>query len=228
MKCVSFDIWNTLLDLGSFYSLIAEELSAILGKERSETEGALLRAYRRAYGLRLEKAFKNPILDSAGLFAEELQVSTEDLFRALVKAVSRKEAEKMAFEDAREAVEGLHEKGIRMGLLGNVMFWPGMITRLILERNGLLRFFQASLFSDEAGVQKPDKEAFELLANKLGCRLEELIHVGDSLENDLAGAVMAGAAAVLVRRDSPASFSIGKRAFVIRSLAELPQLVPQL
>lgn len=228
MKCLSFDIWNTLLDLGKLYSLIAEELSGILVKNKEEIERGLLRAYQRALELRLEKAFKSPILDSAKVFAEELNITEESLFRGLVRAVMRPEVGSMAFRDVKDALIKLKEQNIKMGLLGNIMFWPGMVTRFILERNGLLEFFDATIFSDEAGVQKPDKAAFELLAEKLGCRVNEIVHIGDSLENDFAGALMSGATAILIKRDAPTSLSIGKKAYIIRSLGEVPAIISKL
>jgi putative hydrolase of the HAD superfamily len=228
LKCLSFDIWNTLLDLGKLYSLIAEELSEITERRKEEMEAGLKSAYQKALSLRLEGAFRSPILDSARVFASELNITEEELFRALVRAVMRAETGEMVFGDVHRALDELNAMNIKMGLLGNVMFWPGMVTRIILEKNGILRYFHSTIFSDESGVQKPDRAAFELLANRLECRLEEMVHVGDSLENDLAGALISGASAILIKRDSPASFSIGKRAFVVRTLTEIPGLLSKL
>lgn len=228
MKCISFDIWNTLLDLGKLYRLVAVELSNITGKSEQDLELGLAEAYKKALQLRLEGSFKNPIIDSAGIFASALGISIDSLFRALVRAIMREEIGKIAFEDAREALEQLSKHDIDVGALGNVMFWPGMVTRYILEKNGLLSYLHATIFTDELGVQKPDRAAFELISDKLGCSTSQLVHVGDSLENDFAGALLSGASAILVKRDLEKSIAISKKAYIVNSLTEIPQILPLL
>ncbi|MEM0060825.1 MAG: HAD family hydrolase [Fervidicoccaceae archaeon] len=228
MKCLSFDIWNTLLDLEKLYSLLSEEISESYSRDANEVRDLLLSAYRKALALRLEGAFRSPILDSAAVFSKELGMSEEELFRAFVRILRKREIEDLAFEDAKIAVRELKGLGYRMGLLGNVMFWPGMVTRYILERNDLLEYFDASLFSDEAGVQKPDKRAFEAIAERLNCKVEDLVHIGDSLENDLAGALLSGVSAVLIRREVERAIHIGKKAVIVRALTELPQILSKL
>ncbi|MEM3285266.1 MAG: hypothetical protein QXP23_02515, partial [Fervidicoccaceae archaeon] len=62
MKCLSFDIWNTLLDLEKLYSLLSEEISESYSRDANEVRDLLLSAYRKALALRLEGAFRSPIL----------------------------------------------------------------------------------------------------------------------------------------------------------------------
>ncbi|MEM0457670.1 MAG: HAD hydrolase-like protein, partial [Sulfolobales archaeon] len=53
-------------------------------------------------------------------------------------------------------------------------------------------------------------------------KLEEIVHVGDSLEHDLVGALRAGVRSVLVKRDLEADFiRLNRRAYVIRGLRYL-------
>jgi FMN phosphatase YigB (HAD superfamily) len=52
-------------------------------------------------------------------------------------------------------------------------------------------------------------------------RPEQAVHVGDSLENDVAGARAVGIRAVLVARDGAAPQGVE----TVRSLAELPALL---
>ena len=62
-----------------------------------------------------------------------------------------------------------------------------------------------------------------LPAREAGCPLDELLHVGDSLENDVAGANEAGAHTVWLNRESRANETGNKADFEITSLADLPE-----
>ena len=41
---------------------------------------------------------------------------------------------------------------------------------------------------DNLGIEKPDPRIFEIAFHEAGCEPCELLHVGDSLESDVAGA----------------------------------------
>lgn len=65
-----------------------------------------------------------------------------------------------------------------------------------LERHGLLECFDVVIDSEVEGVRKPDAEAYELAAQRLGVKVEESLFIGDSgwelsaaLEAGLFGAV---------------------------------------
>ncbi|MBV1861513.1 MAG: HAD-IA family hydrolase, partial [Nannocystaceae bacterium] len=44
------------------------------------------------------------------------------------------------------------------------------------------------VIAQDVGLYKPGAEIFEYAANLAGCELHEIMHVGDSLTNDVAGA----------------------------------------
>ena len=75
--------------------------------------------------------------------------------------------------------------------------------------------------SAEVGVAKPGPAIFEHALELAGARAADAVHVGDSLENDVAGARAAGIRPVLVARDGSAPAGVE----AIRSLAELPSLL---
>jgi len=226
INVVSFDIWNTLLDLNKFYSLIAVKLAGITGRSVELIWKNIVEAYKQALEARLEGVFKKPIYDSAVFFAEKLGVSIEDLFKAVVKAIEDPGIAELAYSDAEPALRELKKRGYKIALLGNVMFWPGMITRIILYKCGLLDYVDYSLFGDEVGVQKPSREVFTELARIADVKLSEILHVGDSLVNDMAGALLAGAAAVLVKRDfDKPVVRLGERAWVVKSLLNLLEIL---
>ena len=75
--------------------------------------------------------------------------------------------------------------------------------------------------SAEVGAAKPDRAIFERALDVARAEPGEAVHVGDSLENDVAGARAAGIRPVLVARDGAAPGGVE----AIRSLAELPALL---
>ena len=228
-EAVSFDIWGTLLDLSRYYAVVARKLSAISGRPAEELYTLTLEVYKEALRARLEGSFRRIVVDSAEFFSARLGVQVEDLFAAVVASIEDPEIAELAYPDAVEALEAVRSSGYRVAALGNVMFWPGMVTRYMLYRCGLLRYFHLTVFSDEVGLHKPGREVFEYVARKLGVELSSLVHVGDSVENDLAGAVVAGAKAVLVNREAPAAkLRLGRGAYLVNSLRHLPEVLKEL
>lgn len=226
VRVVTFDIWGTLLDLPKFYLIVSRNVSTITGKPGDEIYRAMLRAYREALKVRLHGGFNRIVVDSAEFFSSKLGVSSEVLFQGVVAALDDTEISELSFLDAREALTSTRASGYVVAALGNVMFWPGMVTRYILHRNGLLRFFDITVFSDEVGLQKPSREIFEYVTRKVGTDLDSLVHVGDSPENDLAGALTAGARAVLVNRSSPLRVvQLGRNAYLVNDLRNLPEVL---
>lgn len=225
-KVLTFDIWNTLLDLKSFYRILSEKISQAESKDEEEVFKKINEAYKKALKMRLEGNFRRIIIDSAEVFSSEIGITSESLFRAVSGAIEDPRISSLAYSDALPALSSLKKMNMRLVLLGNVMFWPGMVTRIILMKNGILDYFDFSIFSDEVGVSKPSKEMFDMVSKKFNCNNSEIIHVGDSLENDFAGALLAGAKAVLIKRDIQTPILVlGKNAYVINSLTHLREVV---
>ena len=54
--------------------------------------------------------------------------------------------------------------------------------------------------SEDAKSYKPRKELFELALNNTGLSAEQVVHIGDSLSNDVQGASSVGIDAIWVNR----------------------------
>ncbi|MCX8184166.1 MAG: HAD family hydrolase [Sulfolobales archaeon] len=219
---MTFDIWGTLLDLSKFYLLLSRKLSFLSGRNSEELYSSILSTYNEALRVRLGGGFSKIIIDSGEFFSRRLKTTTETLFKAVTMTLEEPEISELAYPDAVEAVESVKSEGYTTATLGNVMFWPGMVTRYFLYKNGLLKYFDLTVFSDEVGLQKPSREIFEYIAEKFGVSTREIVHVGDSLENDLAGALISGSKAILVNRNSPTEIlELGKSALLVNSLRHL-------
>jgi putative hydrolase of the HAD superfamily len=99
-------------------------------------------------------------------------------------------------EGAAQLLDGLRERGIRLGV-GSDMTADWQIKKL--DKLKLLDKLDFIVTSEEAGVEKPELKLFQLCAKKAGCAMEECLFVGDNLKKDVLGALNAGMDAVWVQ-----------------------------
>jgi len=142
----------------------------------------------------------------------------EKLFEALYHRFESPEAWRI-YDDALSALEGLTRRGIKLAVVSN---WDERL-RPLLVRLQLERYFEAVVVSREVGCTKPFAEIFERAAQLLDVTPGEMLHVGDSAEEDLAGAKAGGLHALLINRQ-------GTRPSreEIRSLREIEDRLPPL
>lgn len=96
---------------------------------------------------------------------------------------------------AREALRELRHRGIRTGLVSNILFEPGPAVHRLLDRTGLSPLLDAVVLSCELGSAKPAPEPFLRLLRRTRARAEEAAHVGDEYA-DVVGALAAGVAPI--------------------------------
>ena len=94
----------------------------------------------------------------------------------------------------RPLLERLRRQGLRLGILSN---WDRRL-RCTLEKLGLLELFDEFVISNEVGWEKPHPVVFEQAVKKAGCRAENILHVGDSMEADILPALGHGMRALWV------------------------------
>jgi putative hydrolase of the HAD superfamily len=119
------------------------------------------------------------------------------------------------FADAEPALSGLRALGARRVVVSN---WDVSLHD-VLGGAGLLGSLDAVLTAAEAGVRKPAPTIFEQALRLGGASAAEAIHVGDSVEEDVAGARAAGIEPVLVSRDG------ARTATGVRTVVSLGDLV---
>lgn len=105
----------------------------------------------------------------------------------------------------------------KLGLLSNGNTYP--------ERCGLEGHFAFVVFSQNVQIEKPDRRIFEITAQRAGCELAQMLHVGDSLENDVAGARNAGAHSVWLNREGIPNNTETQPDYEVGSLTEIPAIL---
>ena len=117
----------------------------------------------------------------------------------------------------------------RIGLCSN--FTHSETALAVLDEAGFRSHFDAVAISDAVGWRKPRREIFDAVLQELDVAPEEVLHVGDSLRADVAGAAALGIRTAWITRrvrDPEAQLSEHEGPapdFTIRDLAELPALL---
>ena len=105
----------------------------------------------------------------------------------------------------------------KLGLLSNGNTYP--------ERCGLEGYFTFVVFSQDVQIEKPHPKIFEITAERAGCELAQMLHVGDSLETDIAGARNAGVRSVWLNREGVSNDTDTQPDYEVASLTEIPAIL---
>ena len=123
-------------------------------------------------------------------------------------------------EGVTETLAALHGR-YRLGLVSVTGVSAGRLMRGILEKQGVLAYFEALAFSDEVGYVKPDPRLFMAALEALGVEPGKAVHVGDSVKGDVLGAKNAGMKTVWLKTRDQAMVAEPDR--IITSLTQLPE-----
>ncbi|MBZ5734370.1 HAD family hydrolase [Nocardioides sp. TRM66260-LWL] len=111
--------------------------------------------------------------------------------------------------EVRPLFEGLHERGIAVGVLSNTI-WPRAWHRGFFERDGVLDLIDGDVYSSELAVTKPSPLAFAAALEAVGATDPgRCVYVGDRLFDDVWGAQNAGLRAIHVPHSTIPSVQIG-------------------
>ncbi len=140
-----------------------------------------------------------------------------ELDHATVRAAMLDSLAFRTFPDVLPALRELRGQGLRLVVVSN---WDCSLPEW-LDRAGIGELVDGSVSSAVVGEAKPAPAVFEAGLRLAGCDAAEALFVGDSVENDVLGARVAGLRAVLVQRagDPPPGVE------TVRSLGELSAIV---
>ena len=220
IKAVSFDIDMTLLD---FETVMRNSLSITLAQLRKRKPGKLADELTVDSLIEIRDSvadeFKGRVLDLREIrriaFDRTVRLvggddSLADELFTLYIAHRHDDVE--LFSDARPILDSLRGS-YRLGVITNGNGWP--------ERMGLAGYFEFAVFSQDVGIDKPAARIFHVACDQANCEPGEIIHVGDSLESDVAGANDIGMISVWLNRDGCDNDTGIIPDYEIRSLGEL-------
>ena len=97
---------------------------------------------------------------------------------------------------ADELLEYLGDNGIRYGVISNIG-WSGKALSDRLNRLFPDNRFEFVIASSEYGIRKPNRMIFDIALRKAALSADEVWYCGDSIANDVHGAISAGMTPVL-------------------------------
>ena len=120
------------------------------------------------------------------------------------------------YDDVLPCLRTLRSAGVHMALVSNAL---GHSLEEVVVHFALDEFIESTLSSAELGIVKPAPEVFRAALVRAGVEPQAAVMVGDSVEDDVKGALACGCRAILLDRDRRFA---GVPLARIESLADLP------
>ncbi|MET9999815.1 HAD family hydrolase [Streptomyces microflavus] len=130
------------------------------------------------------------------------------------------------YPDVRDSLKALRADGLWLGIAGNQTTRAGGILRSLFTRD-----VDLIGTSDDWGASKPDPEFFVRVAAVVPAEPDEILYVGDRVDNDLRPGAAAGMHTALIRRGPWATIQWESEeaktlpTFRVESLLELSPLI---
>ncbi len=204
-RAVLLDALGTLLALEPPAPRLRSELAGRFGVDVSTDEASSAIAAEIAY----YRAHLDQGRDRTSLGA--LRRHCAEVVRAALPALADVDGDALTealleslrfrvFDDVVPALRSLRERSITLVVVSN---WDVSLHD-VLARLEVRPLVDGILTSAEAGVRKPEPAIFRRALELAGVEAGAAVHVGDSPEDDVAGARAAGIAPVLIRRGTSA------------------------
>lgn len=219
-QCVTFDLWETLI-------FDEPEKDEARGRMRYEGLQVILAGHgiklamedlKRGYeesGPRLQAVWDRneevPIIDQIRLIVELAAGRPVAFDPSWVQPLKAAYVDPILSippklnADAAGVLEAVRNRGYKIGLISNTGRSPGEALRRLLSTDGVLKFFDATVFSNEVERRKPDPAIFDRAAYLLSAENDMIVHIGDNPEADFWGAKNAGMHAILLDQTPPDS-----------------------
>jgi putative hydrolase of the HAD superfamily len=234
IKAVLFDFGGTLYDYATLVDAERESLLELARWAGIEAEPRAIQlahrdAMRRVFRQYLTRRFylhRDLFRDAVVAMLKELgaHVDDEQIERYRERQWQRHARDFALREGVAETLQALRQRGLHLGIVSNID--DDQLVHL-MALSELEPYFDSILSSEQAQSCKPDPDIFAEALRRAGCRPDEVLFVGDTLMQDIAGANQAGLRSVLIwhrtDRDPPDG---GQRPHhVIRRIPELLELV---
>lgn len=202
IRGVLFDLGNTLLEFDNIHRPEIEERScgAVCGvlaardwvpRDRlDEVQAKLVEALRRfereSETTHVEHAAQDLIARALGEIG--LPPLEDPLLARLAEAhYAPIAAQVTPYEDTRDTLARLRERGLRLGIVSNTI-WPPALHERDLERHDLREFIEIAIYSSVHGWAKPHPSIFLEALRELSLDPAETLFVGDRPDKDVRGA----------------------------------------
>jgi putative hydrolase of the HAD superfamily len=242
IRAVLLDYGHTLVDLQRPESHLLEAYHAINHRLETELEREIPQAADLIEGvsIRVDDAITESYqggaeqeVDIAELYRDALGVMGLNVEPELLEWVI--DQEQVAWFNGvlpsphtRHVLETLKARGLRLCIVSNAAFPPRSM-RDQLRHHDLFDFFDATVYSSELGLRKPNVAIYEEALRLVDVAPEEAVFVGDRLREDVMGPRKVGLHPLLThefRQEHPRFWGIDVE--VLPDLEALPAAVERL
>lgn len=204
-KLISFDAGGTLFrpypSVGFIYAEVAARYGCHVEEDKIEARFRELWAHKDSMHSghshlteKIEKEWwKHLVRDVFAVFDEirEFDAFFDELYHRFAGPDSWQ-----LFPETLEVLEELRRRKLRVCIISN---WDSRLLKLC-EGLGIHDYFEFILISAVFGASKPNAPIFAEACRRAGVQPQDVIHIGDSLEDDIHGATRSGMRAVLIDR----------------------------
>jgi putative hydrolase of the HAD superfamily len=214
-RAVVFDLWQTLVPWPS------ESARALYG-QMADAVGAPREQFTEVWFSGRTGRETGPLADSVRWVFDQLELDADpQVIIGLRRDWTRRAL--IPRPDAIPTLADLRGRGLKLGLITVC----SQDVAELWETSPFRGLFDATVFSCEVGVSKPDPRIYELCCERLGVRPSETLFVGDGANDELPGAERVGMTAVQLRAPGEELTEPGKQwqGRAVERLEELLDLV---
>ncbi len=192
IDAITFDAVGTLIiPYPSVSEIYAEELFRmgynISPKIIEERFSLSFQAFKKDHPQRLLNRDSWRIIVSTTLEGLTPEDDADNLFEILWNTFAKTERWRL-LPGTLPTLRRLSKKGLRLFVLSN----NDERLHTILDGLGIARYFEKIFVSSELGAEKPSSILFKRVEDSIRVEAKRILHVGDSLSEDIQGALQAG------------------------------------
>lgn len=194
IEAVTFDAGGTLIEpwpsVGEVYASVAREFGIECSAARLNAQ--FVNAWTTRTGFKYSREEWHDVVRHSFLGISDV---SQQLFDAIYDRFSQSDAW-LIYDDVIPALQTLEAMDAKLAVISN---WDDRLVPL-LEKLGLSTYFELIIVSAMHGAHKPEASIFQCAARQLNVPIERMLHIGDSQNEDVNGALTAGASALRIRR----------------------------
>ena len=183
-----------------------------------------------AYRKRIERTVANTDISYDEFYRKMVEISkqNQDAYNSAVAVYGLNKVpwnsdDEIVYPEAEECLREL-SKRYKIGIIANQN--PGSRERL--EKMGLLKYIDIVVASAEEGVAKPDLRIFRIALERADCKPEEVVMIGDRIDNDIIPAKKIGMKTVWIRQGFGGYAELKtveeQPYYIVNTLAEITEL----
>lgn len=229
IKAIFFDLDGTLVDFDASVESAFDEAYALVTRYHPQLQKADFRSRFDAtlsVMIAAERRGVPQYISRDDRFSQTLRAlgyPDEGLAKRLAEVYSTMRiASLQTFGDVRPTLDTLKPR-YPLGVITN---GPTEVQTGQLQATDIVGYFQHILISEEVGYAKPHEEIFRRAVQLAEASPEEVLYIGDTPQNDIAGARAAGLRTVWINRNQrPWPSELSPPDYTLVSLHQLIELV---